>query len=146
LFDTHSDTRAWQIFNASLWDAYDESRWAEQFRCQTRQAFGQREPGAPVPASWLAGSPVHLAELPGAVPVAGPVLLIHSPEDDWVQAAQATQMFAALQPLATAPQATAAHRIDTEGACARGQHPAVLTGASAVMLSACIADLVLQGR
>ena len=84
------------IYNASLWDGYDKSRWASEFACQTRQTFGCSDLSS---QSWTAGSPVSLAT--GGLAAAGPMLLIHSPSDDWVQSEQAKSMFAALPQLAT---------------------------------------------
>jgi len=119
------------IYNVSLWDSYDCVRWDSRFHCATRQAFG----ALPAHASeWLRGSPAWLAR--SATP-AGPLLLVHSPGDDWVQETQATDLFAALQP----PANGRTHRLDTAGVCANGEHPEVLVGGSALKLAACIAQL-----
>ena len=78
-----------------------------------------------------------LAEQQRAAAV-GPMLLIHSPQDDWVQGAQAQQMFDAVG--GNNGSAQWRNRLDLTGECVHGEHPAVLTGESAKTLAACIAD------
>jgi acetyl esterase/lipase len=123
------------IYNASVWDAYQVSRWRSDFHCADWQTFGDR---AVHPGGWLAGSPTARAKL---APPAGPVLLVHSPGDDWVQRAQASQLFSRLQ-----PPARGRHRLDTSGACVQGEHPAVLRGASAFTLAQCMVDFLREAR
>lgn len=117
------------IYNVSQWDEYDQQRWGSRFHCQTRQAFGLRPAG-----NWRAGSPTLVA--PTSAP-AGPVLLVHSRQDDWVQAAQAADLFPRLKP---SPDGRA-HSLDVNGSCAEGEHEDVLKGPSAVLLADCIARL-----
>ena len=108
--------------------------WGGGFKCATNQAFGANEPGS---ATWLAGSPAWLA---ASSQPAGPVLLVHSPGDDWVQSQQATTLYNVLkQPVA--PNTTG-HRLDISGECGEGQHPDVIRGGSAGKLAACIAAMV----
>ena len=120
------------IYNASLWDAYQRgARWQGEFDCADRQAFG--DPNVD-PHSWVAGSPVARAEA-GVAPAA-PLLLVHSPGDDWVEISQAAQLFAVLRPPMTGQAAK--QRLDIQGACAAGEHPQVLQGASAGLLARCM--------
>ena len=116
------------IYDASLWDAYDESRFAGRFRCQTRQAFGEPSPNP----AWVSGSPTAIA---AARPPSGSALLLHSPEDDYVQPQQAVNLFSVLK----APP-NGMHRLDTTGACVRGEHEDVIKGASARKLADCISN------
>lgn len=115
------------IYNASLWDFYDSVHWQNKFECQTRQTFGESNTSQ----SWLEGSPVWLAKQQGTIS-AGPMLLIHSPQDDWVQTLQTKQMFDALH--------SPVNKLDLDGRCVGGQHPDVLTGQSAVKLAKCIVN------
>jgi len=118
------------IYNVSQWDAYDETRWQSRFHCDTRQAFGRAGH-----SGWLQGSPSHDARARAPL---GPILLVHSPQDDWVQAAQAKNLFPVLQPAADGRS----HTLDVHGACAMGEHEDVIRGPSAIRLAACIAKLV----
>jgi acetyl esterase/lipase len=119
------------IYNASLWDAYQAFRWKGGFHCADWQCFG--DPAAHWADGWLAGSPV--VQAAAGVAPAGPVLLIHSPQDDYVQSEQARALYAALGPPASG---AGAHRLDVGGACVSGEHPAVLEGGSAATLAQCM--------
>ena len=87
------------------WEAYDTTRWHGEFRCATRQAFGTDN------ACWDAGQPTTLARQ--GVQPQGPMLLVHSPGDDWVQASQASELFKVLRP-PSLPKPTRA-RADGDG-------------------------------
>jgi hypothetical protein len=87
------------IYNISLWETYDSDRWHGQFRCATRKAFGSPTVD---PQGWQDGSPTFLARTQGLsvsyriqsmstilyFVSQVPGLLVHSPQDDWVQASQ----------------------------------------------------------
>ena len=125
------------IYNVSMWDAYDKARWNSTFHCPTRQAFGDPVTSA---AAWQDGSPSvnALSEDPLA-----PLLLIHSPGDDWVQSAQAVGLYKRLQPPLFGGTG---HSLDVKGKCVAGQHPQVLEGKSAASLAGCmLAFLAAQG-
>lgn len=134
------------IYDIPAWNNYDISRWGSRFECSTRKAFGA--PG-PTPEAcgdavldkrcWDAGSPIYLAENAqdlGIKPV-GDVLLIHSPGDDWVDIAEASNFGGVLY--------TAFPDIDvvtkTDGSCASGQHNAVLSETS---MADCIIKFVVE--
>ena len=119
------------IYNASVWDAYQAVRWKGGFHCADWQSFG--DPGMHWKDGWIDGSPT--AQAAGGVAPAGPVLLIHSKQDDYVQSAQAKQLFPLLRPPTSG---AGAHRLDVSGACVQGEHPDVLKGTSATMLARCM--------
>ena len=96
----------------------------EKTHCSTVQAFC-----ADLPA-WDRGSPSLYAL--HATPIA-PLLLIHSMQDDWVQASQATQLYDRLK-----PSGGGGSVLDVKGRCVFGQHEDVLSGKSAAMLATCI--------
>jgi hypothetical protein len=124
------------IYNLSLWDQYDSDYWHGQFNCSTYRAFG--DPGV-CASCWDAGATTLLAsraEAEGMPPT--PTLLVHSPQDTWVQAAQAEQMAAASE--ASLPRNPVT--LDVGGHCASGQHEDVLHGASARLLAACLLRLL----
>ena len=112
------------IHNVSMWETYDEAHWRGKFHCSTVQAFC-----ADLPA-WDRGSPSLYAL--HATPIA-PLLLIHSMQDDWVQASQATQLYDRLK-----PSGGGGSVLDVKGRCVFGQHEDVLSGKSAAMLATCI--------
>lgn len=120
------------IYNASLWDAYDEAHFKGRFRCPTRQAFGEPAENP----DWRANSPTAVAAQ--AAPV-GPCMLLHSPGDDYVQVQEAVALYEVLKP---APGGVP-HRIDIAGGCVQGEHEDVLEGASAQSLARCMAQMVL---
>ena len=133
------------IYDAAMWDAYDADMWGGGFACATKQAFGGGGAGS---AEWQAGSPTVLA---ATLAPAGPLLLVHSPGDTWVQMRQAEALYAALKQPAfgegggAGADADAAqgqeHQIDTAGKCGAGQHPSVIQSASAADLAACMAAM-----
>lgn len=120
------------IYNASLWDAYDEAHFKGRFRCPTRQAFGEPAENP----DWRANSPTAVAAQ--AAPL-GPCMLLHSPGDDYVQVQEAVALYEVLKP---APGGVP-HRIDIAGGCVQGEHEDVLEGASAQSLARCMAQMVL---
>jgi acetyl esterase/lipase len=118
------------IYDVGVWDAYQLSFWSGWFTCTNQKAFGFSS------AEWASGSPTSLAA--SLVPAA-PVLLIHSPGDDWVQSRQATEFYNAL-----APPPRGAHRLDVGGTCASGSHSAMLTGSSSALVVGCISELIAE--
>jgi acetyl esterase/lipase len=131
------------IYNATSWAAYDKTRWTSEFACQTKQAFGfpADDSGAPPGTdsnAYERGSPTSLAR--SGLRPKGPVLLVHSPQDDWVQASQSAELFPLLKPWHSGTPSPAGpsfgvHMIDNSGECVHGEHPAVLQGRSAVTLA-----------
>ena len=130
------------IYDIAAWDAYDASYWNGQFACATRKAFGA-PPDAPSPCldqdlgmpCWEAGSPRDLAEHSqdlGLAPL-GPILLIHSPADDWVDLAEATQFAATM----SAAFPTLDVQAVTDGSCGSGRHNDILGEPE---LASCIAS------
>eukprot|EP00730_Choanoeca_flexa_P000869 TRINITY_DN10374_c0_g1_i1.p1 TRINITY_DN10374_c0_g1~~TRINITY_DN10374_c0_g1_i1.p1 ORF type:complete len:255 (+),score=29.65 TRINITY_DN10374_c0_g1_i1:278-1042(+) len=116
------------VYNVSMWASYDHTRWHDQFHCATIKAFGS--PSA-CPTCWINGSATHLARQ-GDFKMFG--FLIHSPEDDWVQASQTSQLHAIMAEVY--PDAPV--KMDVDGRCAKGQHEDMLHGDSARMLARCI--------
>jgi acetyl esterase/lipase len=136
------------IYDIAAWDAYDATFWNGQYHCVTRQAFGS--PAGSPPACidsgyglpcWDVGSPTYLASNAGTLGIgpAGDALIIHSPDDDWVDVSEATLFGAAMS--AAYPDIHVITSVD--GACATGQHNAPLTQAS---LAQCITDFVALER
>ena len=132
------------IYDVAAWDAYDASNWRGQFSCATRKAFAF-SPGDCTDTTydrpcWDVGSPEYLARNSVAMGIApaGHVLIIHSPGDDWVDVAEATDFGAAMS--AAFPDI---HVItSTDGACATGQHNDPLTQ---TILATCIVNFVKSG-
>ncbi len=132
------------IYDIPAWDAYDAAFWNGNFACATRKAFGAPglSPAACLDAQlgercWDAGSPRYLVQHAAALGTApvGDALVIHSPGDNWVDIAEATNFGAALS--AAFPELDVV--TVTDGSCATGQHNAPLTQTA---LADCIIDFV----
>lgn len=126
------------VYNASMWNDYDESHYGGKFQCEMRQAFG----GVVGSQSWHNGSPSErvLQQAPLA-----PMFLVHSKEDDEVQLTQTLQMYDNLQ--AGMDHYSNHERIislmtfkEVDDRCVRGQHEETIMGESAVSLAKCIRD------
>lgn len=119
------------IYDVAAWNAYDAQFWNGQFACATRKAFGGPPDSPDVclddqqqAPCWHMGSPTWLAQhadMLGLAPV-GDALIVHSPDDDWVDIAEATSFGAALN--AAFPQLSVI--TVTDGSCGSGSHEAVL--------------------
>lgn len=119
------------IYDVAAWDAYDQSYWNGTFACATRKAFGD-PPGSPsacldagfAQPCWSIGSPTylanHAAEL--GITTSTHALLVHSPDDAWVDPAEATTLGAALASAFAANSTFVA----IDGSCGVGSHDAVL--------------------
>ncbi|EDM77295.1 hypothetical protein PPSIR1_26298 [Plesiocystis pacifica SIR-1] len=134
------------IYDVEAWDLYDDDFWNGQFSCATRRAFGSA-PGEPMTCTdaelglpcWRVGSPTFLALNPvdvGLPPVDADALLIHSPQDNWVDDAEAHKLGAALEGVAEPGVAVS---VVTNGDCGTGRHSEVL-GSPA--LAECLANFV----
>jgi acetyl esterase/lipase len=132
------------IYDITAWNSYDNTFWEGRFNCATRKAFGA--PG-PSPAacmeprsgqrSWDWGSPLWLVQNAGgfAITPVADSLLVHSPEDNWVDKSEAINYTTALE--AAFPESDIV--VSTDGSCGRGQHNDVLAD---VALADCIAGFV----
>jgi acetyl esterase/lipase len=132
------------IYDIEAWDAYDDTFWGGQFACATRKAFGAPPDASPecedadygLPC-WSVGSPTYLAlnkDDLGVAP-AGDALIIHSPGDNWVDIAEATNFGAAMS--AAFPDIEVV--TSTDGICATGQHNDPLTQTA---LATCIVEFI----
>lgn len=133
------------IYDVAAWDAYDASFWGGQFFCAIRKAFAY-SPGNFTDTTfgvscWDAGSPTYLADNAGTLGIApvGDALIIHSPGDNWVDIAEATNFGAAMSAAFPAIDVIT----NTDGTCATGQHNDPLTQ---VGLATCIVNFVTSGR
>lgn len=135
------------IYDVAAWDAYDAQAWNGAFACATRKAFGA-PPNSPTPCldgpnnlpCWQIGSPTYLAQHAVALGLAplGHALLVHSPDDDWVDIAEASS-FAGTR-AAAFPGLHAWS--STDGGCGSGSHDAVLGDPK---LATCISNFVASG-
>lgn len=135
------------IYDIAAWDAYDQSFWNGTFACATRKAFGD-PPGSPSACidadtqlpCWSIGSPTYLAGQADTLGLTSTTasLLIHSPDDDWVDFAEATALGDAL--------ALAFPRnprfVAVDGSCGVGSHDAVLVDPA---LTSCVLAFVASG-
>jgi acetyl esterase/lipase len=135
------------IYDVAAWDDYDSSVWGGQFYCATRKAFGFSPESSPhcedasygLPC-WEVGSPIYLAQHAGSLGItpAGSALIIHSPDDTWVDVAEATGFGSAMS--LAFPANSVITSID--GTCATGQHNDPL---NQVALAICIVNFVASG-
>lgn len=135
------------IYDIADWDAYDQAFWMGIFACATRKAFGD-PPGSPNACldadydrpCWDIGSPTYLADHAAELGLSSDAatLLVHSPDDDWVDFDQALELAAALdQAFPDLPGFVA-----VDGSCGVGGHDAVLVDPA---LTSCMLAFVESG-